>query len=104
VALNYNNELEALEGTITVVPALVLAAEDSEKLVVMPYGTSLTTAIERLEANNHPDTMAILEFETKDNTYRFEFPPGPPAEDALRVLKWFRDAIEFAGPLNLGRQ
>ena len=97
---DYTLELSAYEGFVEVVPSLTFSIKDSGELVIIPYGL-IVKAIENIESNIQPDDISILEFEADNRTYRFEFPPGPPADDALRVLKWFRDAIEFAGPLNL---
>lgn len=87
-------------GEVTAVPALVFFAQDSDKLVMAPLGTVIDS-IAMLEINRQPDDVAILEFKGNGKVYKFEFPPGPPAEDALRLLKWFRDAMVAAGPLTL---
>lgn len=96
---DYNVELHAIEDTVTVVPALIFSANRSDSIVLAPYGT-VVDAIKRIESNQHPDDVTVVTLEGNDTVYKFEFPPGNNAKNALRLLKWFRDMVEFAGPID----
>jgi hypothetical protein len=91
--------LESLEGTIAVAPMLVFANVDNNTVVQVPFEEVVNALIdiEMQEKLKFPDDVVIIKF----GNHQLEFFPGEPSEHAIKVLKWFRSALQSAGDIGV---
>jgi hypothetical protein len=84
--------VDSIEGTVSIVPMLSFVSMDRIKEIHVPYETA-EVVLMQVESNGFPDEILIV----SAGGYQFEFAPGEPANKALAVLSWFRDAVRAAG-------